>query len=67
MFASMAEKRRIMQMIESSIVLAEPLKNEVDKNGQFTIKLNSGIKLKATKKELILFCINIQKLLLDEN
>jgi hypothetical protein len=49
--------------IESSIILEEPLKNKMDENGLYTIKLNSGITLKATKSELRLLINNLEKML----
>lgn len=65
MFASLAERARFLRQIgfTSSVVLSSPITNEVDKDGNFSIKLNSGVTLKATKRELELLIQNIQKVI----
>lgn len=65
MFASLAERSRFLRQIgfTSSVVLSSPITNEVDKDGNFSIKLNSGVTLKATKRELELLIQNIQKVI----
>lgn len=49
--------------MKTSSLVCYPMVKKIDENGQYTIKLSSGVELKGTKEEIELLINNLKRMI----